>query len=270
MEPVQKKKNKTKRLFSLKKKSNQQNGDDMKNEDQQSKEPRLISTSSEVSIEEKEEVTTPALSVEEDYEVFVTAVPVHNEDEDILNMEEKTETHDGFEWVSNVTEPYLDKDKSVSSDTLDQLAPHIEEGKKNLKKIESSATSSVYNEHEDILNMEEKTQTHYKVFDKALEIPLIHDGFEWVSNVTEPYLDKAKSISSEILDQLAPHVEEGKKHLNQIEYSSTFHEILMDITDKVDQRAADYLNYLIDHFPVVKTPTWDLVQQFKVTTQQLM
>ena len=189
MEPVQKKKNKTKRLFSLKKKSNQQNGDDMKNEDQQSKEPRLISTSSEVSIDEKEEVTTLALSVEEDYEVFVTAVPVHNEDENILNMEEKTETHDGFEWVSNVTGPYL---------------------------------------------------------------------------------DKAKSVSSEILDQLAPHVEEGKKHLNQIEYSATFHEILIDITEKVDQRAADYLNYLIDHFPVVKTPTWDLVQQFKVITQQLM
>ena len=151
-----------------------------------------------------------------------------------------------------------------SEESVEVMSPLASSGEE-----EFVTTASVYNDDE--VNMENNNpedqttmETNYKLFDKALEIPLINDGFGWVSNMTEPYLDKAKSVSTPILDQLAPYVEDGKSKLNQMEYSRTVQKKLMDFTDNVDESAANYLDYLIDNYPAVKTPTWDLMEQITV------
>ena len=185
------------------------------------------------------------------------------------SLSKDEQKNDGLDLIKEIQKKRLESSSSEAS--VEVFSPLSSSREPSLGEHEEEFVTTVSVINEDEGNLEDKNQDHqttiesnYKLFDKALEIPLISDGFGWVSNMTEPYIDKAKCVSTPLLDQLAPYVEDGKNKLNQIEYSRTMQKKLMDFTDNVDERAANYLEYLLDYYPVVKTPTWDLVKQITV------
>ena len=109
-----------------------------------------------------------------------------------------------------------------------------------------------------------KKTGHYKSVDKALEIPLISDGYSWISGFTAPYLDRARSVSTPVLDTLTPYLVTGKMRLDQYEPSRAAVETLIDVADKVDNVAADCLHYLLDNYPVLLKPSTSIFEQLMV------
>ena len=109
-----------------------------------------------------------------------------------------------------------------------------------------------------------KKTGHYRSVDKALEIPLISDGYSWISGFTAPYLDRARSVSTPVLDTLTPYLVTGKMRLDQYEPSRAAVETLIDVADKVDNVAADCVHYLLDNYPLLLKPSTSIFEQLMV------
>ena len=107
-----------------------------------------------------------------------------------------------------------------------------------------------------------------------MEIPVINDGYTWLSDLTWPYLTKAGTLTlpyltsaknASLIEKMFPIMENGIKRLEEMEKSTAAKEMLFEYADKADQTAVSYLEYLMDNYPVIKTQTYQLKEQIRVS-----
>jgi len=124
-------------------------------------------------------------------------------------------------------------------------------------------------------NVEDKS---FKIIGKAMEIPVINDGYTWLSDLTWPYLTKAGTLTlpylisaknASLIEKMFPIMENGIKRLEESEKSTAAKEKLFEYADKADQTAVSYLEYLMDNYPVIKTQTYQLKEQIRNLVNQV-
>ena len=152
--------------------------------------------------------------------------------------------------------------KRKNKKTKKQLTPetvlNIEERKQSSSSTEDIKTSSdddvkSVSDEESFPESDRMDKKGYKSVERVLEIPLIHDGYGWLSGLAGPYLDTALTVVSPLMTKVDTNTR-TRAALDK----------LMDITDRMDSVAADYIDYILDNYPAVKKPTWSFWEQFTV------
>ena len=104
----------------------------------------------------------------------------------------------------------------------------------------------------------------YKSLKKVLEFPVVKDTYDWVSNISQPYLDSVKVAADPAWEKVIPVLDKGLTKLDQVGYKNTFEERTKNLSETIDNAAWKLLDSLAKKCPVLLEPTEHFWQEIKV------
>ena len=99
----------------------------------------------------------------------------------------------------------------------------------------------------------------YKSLKKILEFPVVKDTYDWVSNISQPYLDSVNAW-----EKVMPVLDKGLTKLDHVGYKTTVEERTKNLSETIDNAAWKLLDSLAKKCPVLLEPTEHFWQEIKV------
>ena len=104
----------------------------------------------------------------------------------------------------------------------------------------------------------------YKSLKKILEFPVVKDTYDWVSNISQPYLDSVKVAADPAWEKVIPVLDKGLTKLDHVGYKKTVEERTKNLSETIDNAAWKLLDSLAKKCPVLLEPTEHFWQEIKV------